>query len=151
FCFEAGYQAQRGGHQRALELVGHAHRVVQDLDRPDLATRVTGAEGIVYLFSGRFAEAAVKLAERERFHDPVMSTPHELTLVRQMQLMGHYCTGEYRELCRLLDEILLDATRRGDRWSAASVVRGGNVAWLVRDDPEQAERVMAERPWELFP
>jgi tetratricopeptide (TPR) repeat protein len=150
-CAEAGYQAQRGRHERALDLIARALRIARDLDRPDLVTRVSGAEGLAHLLSGRFSDAVVKLAERERLHDPMMSTPHEIALIRQLRLMAMYYTGSFRELCRIFDEILLDAIRRGDRWSAATLVRGGSLAWLVRDEPERARRAFAEWPWELFP
>jgi hypothetical protein len=144
---EAVYAALRGDHERAQRVLAEAMAIAQRPENRSLALRIRSVTGIIELFAGRFlagAEALRPLHEAEWHSVP----PFEQTLRQQMRGLGLYRAGQYREACREQEEGLRDAVHRGDRWHAATLARGLAIAWLIRDEPEEALRAIERHPWE---
>jgi eukaryotic-like serine/threonine-protein kinase len=100
------------------------------------------SKGAATYFEGRFLRAAELLAEADRFaREQVRSEMWIRGNCQTFLLWAHAYRGNWAEVLTSLPDYVRDAEDRGDRLTAANLrMAQSTVAWLVRDDPEGAER-----------
>lgn len=130
-----------------------AERLLDAIDRTrphDALTRAhyTGVSGSLLSVRGKLARAEAQIREcLEDFQRNTVGTEWQIAVGRLFHLFALRDAGRCRELCEAYDTYVRDALDRGDRFAAATMMRGFNQVWLYRDKPDVAERELAELQW----
>ncbi|MHC4830508.1 MAG: ATP-binding protein, partial [Planctomycetota bacterium] len=106
------------------------------------------AQGVAaYYVELRLREAADILGEVAVSFQALPGASWELANAQLLRLLALRKLGALSEVRRRAPELLRDAERRGDKFTAAMVARRLNVAWLAADLPEEAEAQLARSTW----
>ncbi len=141
-CLEIGYQGVAGERSRsrceALRKRGLA--LADRLEDPQLRGTLESGSGIGSFLCGRWAEADERLAAGEKLlRDHAANARWEIDISQIFRTSALVAQGRYAELTRLLPVLLREANDRGDTYAARGLQAWrGNIAWLVRDRPEEA-------------
>jgi len=81
------------------------------------------------------------------FSDFARGASWELSNARVIRLKALRRLGELHTVRRGVAELLRDADRRGDRFTATTIVRSFCVAWLAADDAPGARAELERRTW----
>ncbi|MBI4508248.1 MAG: AAA family ATPase [Deltaproteobacteria bacterium] len=148
---DANFIASQGGERnwkRAQKFIKRANEVASEVGEPYLTAFVSGCAGIQTYFHGDFPAANVVLAKAEAiFRDQTKGSFHELSTVRIFRMLALRHLGRLRELRRAVDSHVRDAMRRGDRYTATTMVRALNFSWLTQGLPEEGRRELEQKSW----
>src|SRR5262249_13704158 len=139
---EAGFLGAQGKSARARRMMQEARRVAEQSRDPFLLAWVTGGDGCLDFFEGRFTDAPEKFGialEAARASTSITMT-WELDTLQIFRLFVLRNQGACRELARSFGEYVRDAARRGDRYAETTMKRSNNIVWLIEDRPEEAAR-----------
>jgi len=128
--------------RRTEALIRHAYDLAAQCRAPEVRWYPMTAEGAALLFGGRFRAAADVLAAALQLAlEATTGLAWERALTRMMLVQSLALLGRFAELRRVQEEGLRDAIERGDLWGSVTMRIGdGNLAWLIADRPDAAER-----------
>jgi hypothetical protein len=133
---------------RAKERLQAATQIQVRQDDPELHAIVTMADGMIRFHEHRYVQAAKTLAYAERLF---LKLPHvaawQLNHVRMHRLIALLNSGQFGQMRERVERYASEAQQRNDRYTHETVVRVGSLAWLVADEPAQAERLLANSLW----
>jgi serine/threonine protein kinase len=141
---EVALSALPGMHtwRRTEALIRHTYDLAARCGAPEVRWYPMTGEGAALLFGGRFRAGANVLAEALQLSREA-TTGHtwERALTRMMLVQALALLGRFAELRRVQGEGLRDSIERGDLWGSVTMRIGdGNLAWLIEDRPDAAER-----------
>ena len=149
-ALDAGLLASQGprANARGMKRMARCAEIVGDDPDPFLRGWAIGGAGFAHYLGGRFTLGVEMLGQAEPLlRQDTQGNIWELNTVRIFRLFALRYLGRWREMRALVTELLRDAIRRGDRYAETTISRGGNLAWLVVDDPARARRELASRGW----
>ena len=145
---EAAYAANAGGpgSRRAKELLESARKLAERIRQPHALGLVEAIEGIVAYEEGRYAAARRHLETAElTFRERNTGVHWELETSQLFGLMSLAHLGQLSELDDRVSTLLEEAQARGDIYADTNFSIGyPNLAWLIRDNPEGARRVVVD-------
>lgn len=155
-----GASGTRRSLARARRLVDQVADLAKQEREPFLELWALAAAATTAYFSCEFREAADRLVIVEerlrqvglqelRSHDfGLPARGWELSSARIMHLWAVRQCGAMKELRTHFAHYLRDARQRGDRYAETTMLRSCTPVYLADDDPEEAERVVAESTWQ---
>jgi len=146
---EAGYRCAVGsrGQLSARRLLEEVASIVPTVDDAYLTACAMMIEGHLDIQAGRFASACQRLSAVWPLYRAIPGTYFEQTFCHCFRLIGLRHRGQLGELQAGFADWVLEAERRGDRFSEASLRFNLNNVWLARDDPDEALRDLARVTW----
>jgi tRNA A-37 threonylcarbamoyl transferase component Bud32 len=139
---EAGFNAVAGGRgwRRTERLTRLTHALAERSGSAQAKTYTMATTGLALYLNGRFREAADKIVETINALDS-MGLVQEGVTARIFMIQTLAFLGSFRELRRLQTEGLREAVARGDVYAKVNLRIGlPNLAWLLEDRPDVAER-----------
>jgi hypothetical protein len=137
--------AARGGrhYPRARELVLEGEALLAKRGYPRQMGLITMARGLVEYLVGHWREARGYLERAEAiFLDVGHGVEWELATTRCWTCFALIQLGELVELTRRFDAHLAEAERLENRYALAALRARLRLAWLIRDDLDQAREVL---------
>jgi serine/threonine protein kinase/tetratricopeptide (TPR) repeat protein len=146
---EAGYRASLGesGLASARQLHHEAERIGELTGDAYVQLTVRLMRGFIAYHAGEFAHAVQELTEMEHAFRRMPGRYFEQAFCHCFRLICMRCQGHLGELSRGFSEWVLEAERRGDRFTEASLRFNLNVVWLARDNPDEALRDLTRVTW----
>ena len=150
---ETGYAALAGGvgERRTRELEEVTAALAERLGDPHVSAMSTTTRGLAAFLRGRWAVAEELCEEGARlFRERCTGSIAEARTAEIFALSALVYRGEFAAVARRVPDLLMDAERRGDLYTAGSL-RGWrtSIVWLVQDDIEGARFQLDEayRHW----
>lgn len=150
---ETVYSAIPGGsdERRTRRLAVTSAALAERLGDPHVQAMSATTRGMAAFLRGRWRLAAELCEEGARlFRERCTGTIAEARTAEIFALAALGYQGELAAVCRRVPDLLMDAQRRGDLYTAGAL-RGWrtNAVWLVPDDPEGARQQLEEafRHW----
>jgi serine/threonine protein kinase len=144
-CYEGAIGAQ--GLKAALALGQRADQILALSHDPYVAACKGIMVGFLAYHAGEYASAARTLAETEQALAALTGTYFEQAFCHCFGLISLRNRGELGRLCAGYFEWLRRAQRRGDLFTEASLRFNLNIVFLVRDEPDEAERELSRVSW----
>jgi eukaryotic-like serine/threonine-protein kinase len=146
---ETGYEASIGarGIERSRRLLEEARSVAERTGDNYGRAAVRMMDGFVNYHAGHFVGASARLAEVELEFQRLPGRYFEQAFCH---CFGRIClrnAGRFGELERGYESWVRLAERRNDRFTEAVLRFNLNGIWLVRDQPDEAERDLARVHW----
>jgi eukaryotic-like serine/threonine-protein kinase len=143
---EIGYAAAGGQTKRVEKIADMAFELARRVDNPHALGLAKGSYALAAFLAGRWREAVDLDAEAEQiFRDRCTNVTWEKNTVVLFGLTALFQLGEISELCARLPRLMREAEERGNLYADVMLrVSRTNVAWLVPDTPDEAERNIAE-------
>ncbi len=145
---EAAYSAMAGNkaYARTQELIRASMQMARKVNNPHAIGLANFTAGMAAYLEGRWGKAVQRLIKAEEIlRERCTGVTWEIDTSFIFQFRALIMLGDYREINRRLPAMLADVQDRGDL-SGETNLRA-RVSWLVclvRDDPEQAEKVASE-------
>ncbi|MEP7122990.1 MAG: AAA family ATPase [Byssovorax sp.] len=145
--FEAAFLANEGGGAQARvdDLLDRAEALGARTDHPQAHAFIEFCTGVTRFGVGRFRESVEALDRADViFRERCAGVQWERGTLATFAAWDLWLLGDLREFARRFPLYLRDAEARGDRYSATNLrTLIANAYWLLRDDPEGAEREAA--------
>lgn len=127
---------------RVLRLIDRADGIAEQLAHPQLMGTVALMAGIAAHLGGRFSEAKSHLERASTlFRERCTGVAWELDACRQFWLESIFYLGDLSRFPGAVLKGLDEAEARGSIYAQANLRTGlPNALWLMRDDPDRAER-----------
>ncbi|MFO0762946.1 MAG: protein kinase [Byssovorax sp.] len=142
-ALEAVFASASGAPRlRASNLLEQARTAAVNAESPHALALLPACTGASLFFQGRFASSLAALDEAEvLLRERCTGVPWERATTLCFAMSCLWFLGDLRELCRRFPIVLREADSRGDRYLEVTLRTGfGNAYWLVRGEPERAER-----------
>ncbi|HEY4105588.1 MAG TPA: hypothetical protein VGM44_16935, partial [Polyangiaceae bacterium] len=134
-------QALRPRIQRALHT---ASVLAGELGHPPARAWVALSRGASAFFLGEWAESEEACANAEAIFQDRPGASFELASARAFKVWSAMMRGRFAEVLNRVPDYVADAEKRGDLYAATyQMTSFSNVAWLSRDDVEEARRMLA--------
>jgi hypothetical protein len=141
-----GSQGQRA-RVRAEKLIAEVVRVGESSRDPWLRVWAVASRAFDHYFSGRFRLAVERFSEAEQSLSQLGLQSFHTNTIQLFRLFSLRFVGRYREMYRSVKDCRIDAERRGDRYSASTIIRACNCVWLLEDEPERARWELDREMW----
>lgn len=148
FALEAIFLGSQGGRSigRARNLLTKTQELAHD--DPYLEAWAVSGDGVISYFEGRFDNAVATLQKAlELWRKQPAGNTWEKNNVAVFQLLSLRLLGRVNELQAMALDQLRYARRRGDLYLETTVLRVSNLAWLCRDDAQQAAANLSDTNW----
>jgi hypothetical protein len=138
----------KGGLRRARRLLNLSRQICQGSDNPYLMAWTEFADGCLRFFEGHYQAAAdiLQMAET-RFRQQTAGTVWELNNTRLFYIFSLRHRGVWAQMRERLEQYMLDAERRGDRYVLSTLGRYGCILFLVEDRPDKVRPRLQEATW----
>ena len=148
-ALETIYSALGGSssRRRTEKLLQVSRDLAQRIDEPRAHGWARAADGIYHYYGGQDFNKALKhcRAAETLFRDKSTGMAWEAATMRLYRLFSMIYAGQISEISRIVPQYLAEALDRGDLYNAINLRIGlTNVAWLVRDNSEEAARLARE-------
>jgi tetratricopeptide (TPR) repeat protein len=146
---EAGYRASLGesGLQSARALQHEAERIGELTGDAYVQAIVRLMRGFIAYHAGEFGHAVSELTEMEQAFRRMPGRYFEQAFCHCFRLICMRSQGRFGQLGQDFSAWVLEAERRGDRFTEASLRFNLNVVWLARDNPDEALRDLQRVTW----
>ncbi|MEX1366915.1 MAG: protein kinase [Nannocystaceae bacterium] len=145
---EVLYAATAGerGKEHTADLLGEVEQLAERLDDPRSRALAKLAAGAAFVYRGYFAEAYPRLLEAETMlRTRCSDVAWELSMARTFMVMALHYGGQRREMARVMERSLADASARDDLHTALMLrVSYGPLEFLAIDDVEAARGELAD-------
>ena len=147
FSFEGGFVAARGGpaEARAARFVKLAQDLAEQVGTPRERGMAAVTAGSAASMQGRFVLAVDLCEHAEKILREQCTGVHgELTTCLVFHTTALIYLGWTAELVTMLPELIESAEKRGSLFEGVELRTHPNMFWLVKDDPDEARRQLAE-------
>ena len=147
---EAVFRATQGRKSlpKSQAILAEMQRLAERTGDLTLRAWSTACAGAVCYLGGRFAEARDRLIVGEQLlREETTGTTWEQDSARIFMSLALRQMGALTELLRRFDDYQRDGAKRGDRYLETTLTRACNLLWLVKDDPDAAERELDRKHW----
>ncbi|NVB82917.1 MAG: protein kinase [Kofleriaceae bacterium] len=143
-CLEAAYLCNRGAPTaaRSAALLERAKAISAQIDDPRVKPYLACIHGLRAFHLGDWAGACSLLGSAENmFRAGCSGVRKELVTAIGFRVAALVMRGAVGELATVQPAMLAEAVALGDRYGVANLTTGfANTTWLIRDDPEEAQR-----------
>ncbi len=143
-AIEAGYSATAGSKamERTEGMIRAALRLAQKVKHPHALGLATMTAGVAAYLEGKWKKAVERFdRSEEMLREGCTGVTWEIDNSFLFNLRALLFMGQVGEICRRLPALLKDVQERGDLFAETGLrTRMTWLAWLVRDEPEQASK-----------
>jgi hypothetical protein len=140
----------RGNRRRIQRLLASASALGKQIGDAEASAWVAISRGASAFFLGEWAESESQCTHAESVLQHRAGARFELGSARAFRVWSAMMQGSFREVLALVPLYVEEAEDRGDLYSATYQMTGfSNVAWLTRDDVNEARKRLAlvEERW----